>query len=299
MKALQAFLIQALLRGLSWLPLRVNHALGAGLGYLLWWTPNSVKRVSRINLATAFPDHSPQARQALLKQSLLALGQTVTELGALWFWSRSRTLALVQAVEGGAQIEQALAEKKGVIVLSPHLGAWEMMGYYWAAHYPMTSLYRPPNLAALESFMQRVRERGGARLVPTDRSGVKALREALKRNEMIGILPDQDPGKRGSVHAPFFGYPARTMLLVSKLAAKSGAPVFFTFAERLPIGKGYRVHILPAPTEVAALDAEAAATALNQGVEQCVRIAPAQYQWSYKRYKHPPAGVANPYKSQS
>lgn len=285
-----------LLRFFAWWPLHVNHAMGAAIGYLLWWLPNSPKRISAINLKIAFPDVSETEHRALLKQSLIELGKTTTELGPLWLWSNQKVLNLIQEVEGEELVQAAFDKGKGVIVLSPHIGAWEAMGFYWSSKYPITSLYRPPNLPSIETFMREVRERGSAKLVPTDLSGVKALRKALNQNEMVGILPDQDPGKSGGVYAPFFGHPARTMVLVSRLAAKAQCDVLFTFAERLPKGRGYRLNILPAEAAVADRDEQTAAEALNRGVEVCARRVPAQYQWNYKRYKHPPEGVVDVYK---
>ena len=133
-------------------------------------------------------------------------------------------------------------------------------------------------------------------MVPTNLKGVSALRRALARNEAIGILPDQDPGKSGGIHAPFFGRSARTMLLFSRLAARSGAPALFVIAERLPAARGYRMHFIPASSDVTSSDDLTAASALNRDIERCVRINPAQYQWSYKRFKGQPAGQADPYR---
>ena len=114
---------------------------------------------------------------------------------------------------------------------------------------------------------------------------------------MVAILPDQDPGKSGGIHAPFFGHPARTMTLVSKLANKTKAEVLYIVGERLEKGKGFAVHILPADDDIASKDELIAATALNRGVERCVSINPSQYLWSYKRYRHPPEGVEDIYKN--
>lgn len=289
-------LLKAVLRFFSWLPLRWNHALGALLGRLFYLLPNSVKRISEVNIARAFPQASQPERDQLLKNSLIELGKTTTELGPLWLWPKEKLLPLVKSCEGIEKIDQALQQGRGVIVLSPHLGAWEMMGWYWSVHHAITSLYRPPRIGSIEVFMRQVRERGGAKLVPTNMSGVKALRRALKQNEIVGILPDQDPGQSGGVIAPFFQHPANTMVLVSKLAQKAQCPVFFTFAERLDAGQGYRLHIIEADDAVADRDEQTAAQALNQGVEQCARRVASQYQWSYKRYKNLPKDYPNPYR---
>ena len=281
-------LFKGLIWGFSKLPLGLNRRLGQGLGWLLWRLPNKAKRITLINLAIAYPQHDQAWRDQLAKQSLVELGKTVTELGPLWLWPKEKLLPLVKEVRGLEQLEAGLAKQRGVIVLSPHLGAWELMGWYWSVNYGITSLYRPPRMASIETFMRAVRERGGADLVPTDMSGVKALRRALKDQQMVGILPDQDPGASGGVIAPFFAQPANTMLLVAKLAQKAQCPVFYTFTERLAGADGYRVHVIPATDLVSSTDDIEAAAALNKGVEQALSLCPAQYQWSYKRFKNVP-----------
>ena len=96
--------------------------------------------------------------------------------------------------------------------------------------------------------------------------------------------------------APFFGYPALTMVLINRLARKTGAPVVFTYVERLPAAGGYRMSFLPAPEGIDDPDPEIAAAALNLGVESCIRRCPEQYQWSYKRFSVRPDGAPSPYK---
>jgi KDO2-lipid IV(A) lauroyltransferase len=107
---------------------------------------------------------------------------------------------------------------------------------------------------------------------------------------VVGILPDQQPKQGEGEFAPLFGTPALTMVLLSRLAQRTGATVLFAFAERLQDGRGFRLHFLPAPPGVADPDLATAVAALNRGVEDCVRIAPAQYQWHYKRYSIRPPG---------
>lgn len=113
---------------------------------------------------------------------------------------------------------------------------------------------------------------------------------------MTGILPDQNPGN-GGVFAPFFGIEANTMTLVHKLAEKTGAGIVIAYADRLPRGQGFITRIHPVD-EQGILNREpvAAATALNQAVEMCVREQPTQYQWTYKRFKKRPEGEEKLYK---
>lgn len=279
-----------LLRLVARLPLPVLHGAGTVLGWLAWYIPNPHKRVTLRNLELCFPALDAHSRRRLARRHLYELGKTLTETIPLWFGDRERLKTYGQEVRGSELLEQALAQGKGVIIVSPHIGSWEYVGLYCAALRPMTCLYRPARKQGLETVVVSGRERMGMRLAPTDTKGVRLLLQALKDNELIGILPDQDPREEAGAFAPFFGVPAKTMTLLPRLAHKSGAPVLFTFAERLPRGRGFRLHFLPAPTGIDSADIATAVRALNQGVEQCVRIAPEQYQWAYKRFRTRPEG---------
>jgi KDO2-lipid IV(A) lauroyltransferase len=147
----------------------------------------------------------------------------------------------------------------------------------------------------LEALIHASRGRLGARLVATTPQGVRALLQALQTNEVLGILPDQDPGREAGLFAPFFGLPANTMTLVSRLAMKTGAVILLTYAERLPRGRGYKLHLESLPKLVSEGPLELSVAALNAAVEQAVRRLPEQYLWSYKRFKRRPPGEAKFY----
>ena len=292
---MQALIIKWLIRFFALLPLPIAHVCGAWLARLLIWLPNKPKRICQTNIRLCFPHLSTVERNAFVKQALIETGKTVSETGALWLWPKTKLLNLVKQVSGEAALQEAVKQNRGVIIAAPHIGAWEMVGLYWSALHPFTALYRPPKMKQLDQFIRRARERCGSRLVPTNAQGVKALYQGIRKNEFIGILPDQDPGVDGGVYAPFFGIEANTMTLLPRLARKSGAAVFFVFAERLAKGCGYHMHIIPAPEGIDSANTTIAATALNLGVEQCIRLSPAQYQWIYKRFKRRPGNEAGFY----
>jgi KDO2-lipid IV(A) lauroyltransferase len=289
---MRVLLIKGLLHLLAVLPLWIPHAMATLLGQFLAQRQNlRITQVTSINLRLCFPHWPEDALDTLVRTSLIETCKAFSELGALWLWPARRVLGLVREVQGETCLQAALQRGKGVILLTPHLGAWELAGLYASAHYPLTALYRPPKLAGLHDLIQMARERAGGHYVPTDQRGVRALYQALHRGEVVGILPDQIPGQTGTgLFAPFFGIPAYTIVLVSRLARKTGAPVIFTYAERLPHGQGFHLHFLPAPEEIASENLEESVRALNQGVAQCVQGCLAQYQWSYKRFKMRPAG---------
>ncbi len=290
---MQGKLTLFLIQFFSWLPLQLFHAIGAGIGRCLYLIPNSLRNITLTNLKLCFPEWGEQQRKRIAYKSLIETGKSATEIGALWHWKPSRIAKLVRGVSGEEIVQAAQEKGKGIIFLTPHLGAWEIAGLHLALTYPdhkLTVLYRPQRYKPLDNFILQARERAGARLVPTATRGVKALYHALADKQNIGILPDQDPGDNGGIFAPFFGVSANTMALVSKLAQKSGAPVIYIYAERLPKGKGYYIHFHDAPDAVNDSDTEQSTTVINQGIEHCVRELPEQYQWSYRRFKTRPEG---------
>lgn len=276
-------------RALALLPLPLLHASGKLLGLLFFLLPNRHRAIAARNLQLCFPRLSRWQRLTLLRRTLEETGKTILEVPLFWCASQRRLMALLKGGSGEELMEQAMASGQGMITVSPHIGAWELIGQVLAPRYHMTIMYRPPRYPSIDRVMRKGREHNGAHLAPADASGIKVLMQSLKQGKMIGILPDQDPRDSGGVFAPFFGIATNTMTLLPRLAQKSGAAVIYCFAERLSWGRGFHLHFIAAP-QVSSADMNVAASAVNTAVEQCIRIAPAQYQWSYKRFRTRPAG---------
>lgn len=281
-------LIKLLLIICSRLPLPPLHGIGYVLGNLAWFFNNKLKSVTIVNLSLCYPQLSPAERKKLGRQSMIELAKTAMETALLWYSSPEKILSLIKRKNGVEAFEEALAQGRGVIIVSPHIGAWELTGAYFSISNNMTFMYKPPNLEGLEPIVRKARQSHGGQAVPTDARGIKQLFAALKKGQVAGILPDQDPGDKGGVFAPFFGIPTNTMTLLPRLAAKSRAGVFFVFSQRLSWGRGYELHLLPAPQAIYQSDVSISAEAVNQGVEQCIAIQASQYQWSYKRFRRRP-----------
>lgn len=286
------FLLRALLTAVGYLPLPVLHAVGSMLGYLLWWIPNDLKRITRLHLNLCLSELPAADRERVAKLSMRHMGKALMESPAIWFGPRRRLLHWLDDAGARRKLLAALSDPNGAIILCPHLGSWELAGMLCASVGPMTSLYKPQK-GSMDALILEGRSRLGATLVPSNSSGVKALLQALRRGEMIGILPDQDPPSGAGVFAPLFGIPAHTPELVSRLAARTHASIWFCYAERLSYGRGFRFHITAAPTGIA--DSATGAAALNRGIEAALTHLPEQYWWSYKRYRRQPAGMRNPY----
>ncbi len=278
-------LLNTVLRLCSWLPLKLAHSLGSFIGWAAWGLKTESCRITRINLALCFPQMPLQERNVLAQQSLVETARTACELGQIWINPPNYALAKIVKISGKEYLDAALAKGSGIIILAPHLGNWELCGLFLDSCGQSTYLYKPPKLAAFESKMLHYRGRLGAKLAPTSAKGVAMLLKALGRGELVGILPDQEPNIESGVFAPFFGVDALTMTLVAKLANRTEAAVLSIFAKRLENSEGFEIVIQPARPDVANQDIACATKALNETVEDCVRLAPAQYQWEYRRFK--------------
>ncbi len=284
MNALKAALVKALLHLCALLPLAWARALGRGAARLLWLLGGRSRKVTERNIELVFPELTPAQRRDLARRSFCATGELATEMGHVWLRPLAYTQGLIKRVEGAELIEEALRQDRGVIVLAPHLGNWEVTGLHLATLGPTVSLYEPPKLAGLGELIRAARERSGATLVPTDSRGLAKLLKSVRRGQISGILPDQAPGELNSgENADFMGQPCFTGTLASNMIRRTGALAVFGFAERVP--GGFVLRYSAAEEGIYDEDTSVSLAALNRGVEACVRQCVEQYQWEYKRFR--------------
>lgn len=279
-----------LLTALAWLPLPLTHALGWLVGNLLYVSQSRPRFIANRNLEICFPTLDETGRHRLCRRSLIEFGKTVLESFTLWLAPKSRVLRLVKHVHGGALLEQAMQQQRGAILLVPHLGNWELVGLYCSSLHPMVSMYRPQRSAYLNDLTLSSRQRFGAQLVTSTAEGVRSLLKGLKQNKLIGILPDQNPGAGAGVFMPFFGILTNTPTLPVKLAHKTGAPVIYAYAQRLPWGRGFEIHFHSADPDIGHHHTAHAARVMNVELEHLIKRLPEQYWWSHNRFRHRPAG---------
>ncbi len=265
-------------------------------------------RVTRRNLELAYPDLSPDARDQLHRAVLRSTARQALETLRLWTRPHAENLALIREHHGVEHLDAAIAAGRGVIVAAPHYGNWELLNQWLASRTPLAILYKPPESATGEAFLNRVRsahvEPDAPPRVTQVRAAATAVRpllRLLKDGGVVGILPDQQPKAGEGEFAPFFGVPALTMTLLGRLAQRTGAAVLLAWCERIDGDDdgepGFALHLEPAPAGIADADPVRGVIALNAAVEHVARRDPSQYQWTYKRYslRPPVAGEDNPY----
>ena len=218
--------------------------------------------------------------------AMIELLQMFLELPYLWARRNADKLDQIIRCDDWALIDDALAQGKGVILISPHIGAFEMLGPFYTRRHNATVIFKEPRMQWLKLLINRIRLSPALKLVPANQTGVKGLVKTLIKGETIGFLPDQVPALGDGVYAPFFGKDAYTITLVQRMQAIRNSPIFTVGLERLPKGKGYRFHIVPM-SQALPESPELAAAQINAALEQMVRKMPMQYLWGYNRYKTP------------
>ncbi|RZU02196.1 lysophospholipid acyltransferase family protein [Rivibacter subsaxonicus] len=288
--------LRALLDTLAGWPLWLLHAIGSLVGWLTYLASPSYRRRFRANALQAGVPWS-RARPAIA-----AAGRLMLELPPLWRRPQGAPLPMPVQWGGGEHVDAALGGAKGVLLLTPHLGGFEVIGQAYAERFgaraPATVLYRPARKPWLRELVDESRRRPRLDTAPATLAGVRQLIRTLRRGEVVGLLPDQVPPEGMGVWAPFFGKPAYTMTLAARLAQQTGCAVLLIWSERLPHGAGYRIEVLPLaealPVAADDPDGVLAASAVNRAMEQLVRQCPEQYLWGYHRYKQPRAQAVAP-----
>jgi len=288
------YLVKFALWCLSLMPAGMPYWL-AQRGGALWMRFSPVKRhTTERNLERCYPNLDAAARQQLVLDSFRHYLCAVLEAGHNWYWSPDRLQSRCDEFVNESLFSESLSSGRGLIVLAPHFGSWEYLGIYLQKYPGIAIVYKPPSHPALDKALAAKRRRGGANLIPATPAGLRQLYAHIRAGGAAGILPDQQPSRGQGRFAPFYGNPALTGVLVPRLVQRTGCIVLASVCERLPAGR-YRVHVLPVDDAIYSEDIVTSLTAVNQAVEECIRIDPAQYLWSYRRFKSQPTGAPDFY----
>lgn len=288
-------------RLLSRLSLRWLHGLGALLGWMAWlFSPRYRRRLLEHSQVAGL---SPEQQRAAIAEA----GRMSLELPRIWLRAPGRPVADPVRWDGAELIEQAMQSSKGLLLLTPHLGSFEVAAQAYAdrfgAQKPVTVLYRPARKDWLRRLQEAARVRPGLTTAPAALSGVRQMLRALREGQAVGLLPDQVPPRGQGVVVDFFGRPAYTMTLAARLLRHSSCNLLLVWCERLPRGAGYVVHVRkPMQALPAASDEEGhqsaeprgerawlqgATAMITRDMQSLIAECPQQYLWGYNRYKMP------------
>lgn len=264
--------------------------MGAFLGRIVYWLARRYRMRILENLTASGLCGSSEDVRRLARANAAEIGKGATELVWALFRPLGEVSATVKDRVGWEAVERLRAEGRPIVFVTPHLGGYDIAGRYLWTHLPILAMYRPHKVFWLDQMIREGRNRGaapdGSNVAPASIAGVRMVLKHLRRGGCSVVLPDQVPGLGEGEWADFFGRPAYTMTLLGRLQHACGAALVFCYAERLPAGEGFRLHVAPLDKSLAG-DRSQAARTVNERVEKLVRECPAQYLWGYNRYKRP------------
>jgi len=273
------------------LPLGFLQALGTILGGLLSISGSRMKKVSRVNIDITFPELSAKERRKLVHDSLMETGKTLLE--TCRYWTRSDTVCLsdIDSVEDH-QLNRIRARhpNRPLLVIVPHLGNWELLNHFLGRHYPVTHMYLPAKSRHLDRLILGWRRASSNRFVSANLAGVRQQRADLRAGKHIGFMPDQEPDIDAGLFVDFFGIKALTGPLVPRLCQTLEAIPVILSCLRQSRQPGSRFSVRLTPLDLKEGSTESLAQQINDFMEAEIRRNPAQYLWSYKRFKTRPPG---------
>ncbi|WP_168398465.1 lysophospholipid acyltransferase family protein [Acinetobacter indicus] len=275
----------SLLKNFSKLPLRLIQVTARSVGWLLYVSNSSARRVTEINLKSAYPELSESEREQLTRRSLKSQCMTYAESVKIWGSAPEFALEQIKVVHGEDIFLDALQNPNGTLAVVPHFGTWELMNAWVNLHTAPVIMYKPSKNPDVDRFMLEARQRLNATLVPTDETGVRALFKHLKQGGFAAILPDHVPKESGGIYSPFFGQNALSSTLLSKLAAKTQCSVIGLSCLRRDDLSGYDIYVTELSNDILSKDLQLSVDTLNKEMERMINVAPEQYLWGYKRFR--------------
>lgn len=261
--------------------------------YLAKWSNANIYRSICTNLMIVYPFMDKNERDRLAFIALQNQLTSTIDSAKSWAMPPEWSLTQIKTVHNREILEYGFANPKGLILVVPHIGTWEMMNAWLCSFGDLTIMYKPSGNPSLDRFILSGRERLSATLVPTDGTGVKAIFKTLKSGGFTVILPDHVPDKNGGEIVPFFGIPTMTSTLTTKLAQKTGCALVGLACIKNKDGFDVFCYDL---TDLNLYDKNdiIATTALNDGMQMMINEHFSHYMWGYRRFKTTPFGE-NPY----
>ena len=276
-----------LLKFLSRQPIQLSRFFARGLaGFVNLLKVSKTSENIRLNLKIALPELDDAAREKITRAAIRNELTAYFEFFSIWGTDNSQNIARIENIFGEALMHEALKENKGLVLIVPHFGTWEIMNAYIAQFTQMTIMYKPVKNAAANQFVLAARSREQAHLVPTDERGVRQIFKALKAGGTTVILPDHSP-HHSSELIPYFGIPLSSSNLSAKLIQKTKAKALLLYAMRNQNGL-FDVYIEAIDDAIYEGTANDATNVIHQSLEQLIHRYPEHYHWSYKRFRaHP------------
>ncbi|MDF2417454.1 lipid A biosynthesis acyltransferase [Acinetobacter beijerinckii] len=278
----------ALIKLISRQPIKLGRLVAGLVAGLVTRLPLSkISKIIRLNIKIALPNLTETEYQLLSAHAIRNELTAYFEFLSIWGSANEKNIKRVQTVVGEQYLHDALAEQKGLVLIVPHFGTWEVMNAWLSQYTQMTILYKPVKNPDADQFVRDARSREQAHLVPTDESGVRQIFKALKQGGTTAILPDHTPDHGGEM-IEYFGIPLASSSLSAKLIQKTKAKALLLYAKRNE-QDGFDMFIEPIDPRVYEGSAEDGTLVIHQTLEKLIQQYPEHYHWSYKRFSANPA----------
>ncbi len=291
---LEYAIVWVLVKVLGALPRWAARALGAGVGAAAFFLMRRLRKTGLRNLELAFPEKTTGELQRILRQLYRNLGWLLGEFCQMPSYARENTRGFLR-YEGLEHYLAARERGKGVLIVTGHLGAWELSSYYHSLMgYPMSLVIRRLDNAKVDGLVNAIRCLHGNRVLHKD-DFARGLLGAMRHGETVGILMDTNMTPPQGVFVPFFGRPACTASGLARVALKTGAAVLPGF---MVWEEAERKYVLRFGEEIAVVstgddeaDALANTARFTAVIEDYVRRYPEQWLWVHRRWKTRPDGT--------
>ncbi len=295
---LEYALVWLLVKLLGLLPRRAARAVGAAIGWIAFHTLPRLRRVGMKNLALAFPNKSRAERKRILRTLYRSLGWQLAEFCQMPRYTLEQANQFIR-YEGLEHYLAARQRGRGVLVLTGHLGAWELSSFYHSlAGYPMSMVIRRLDNPLVDRLVNSIRCQHGNRVLHKN-DFARGLIVAMRAKETVGVLMDTNMTPPQGVFVDFFGHAACTASGVARVAQHTGATVVPGFLLWEPAEKRYVLHFLPALQLAHTGDDDQDAIANTQlftsALEDVIRRWPEQWLWVHRRWKTRPPGEPQMY----
>ena len=241
------------------------------------------------NLRFCFSELQEKELRRLAKESLANSFFLLFEYAYMSTWDKSNLLNLFYQVEGLDLFKDSLKRGKGVLILVPHYGNFEILEVFMGAHYSFVALYNPPKVKSLDGVISNIRQRHGGSMYPIGSAGLRAIIKELRNGKISVVLPDQVPNlNSGAIEAKFFGNKIRYMSLVYKLLRSTSSEVLIASVTRRleQTALRYEICFEKLSDLVYSQDKTEHIKAVTDAIEAIVLRSPKQYQWEYKIFKN-------------
>lgn len=291
---LEYIVVWTLVKSLGILPRGAARAVGAGIGSLAYRLLGRLRRTGLRNLETAFPETATAQREQILRRLYRNLGWLLAEFCQMPHYTSENTRGFLR-YEGLENYLAARQRGKGVLIVTGHLGAWELSSYYHSLMgYPMSVVIRRLDNARVDRLVNTIRCLHGNRVLHKD-DFARGLLAAMRSGETVGILMDTNMTPPQGIFVPYFGRLACTASGLARVALRTGAAVLPGFMvweqseQRYVLHFGEEIPLLSTGNDEA--DALANTARFTAAIEDFVRQYPDQWLWVHRRWKTRPEGT--------